>query len=157
MASLRGERDIAVGNVIGSNLFNILVVMGFTGVVAPQSIPVPPSALAFDLPVMLAVAVACLPVFFIGGRISRWEGGLFTGYYAAYTLYIILSSTQHTALRTFQNVMQFFVLPLTAITLLALAAQSARANHRLRAATAAESEASEMEIVDEDTSGADND
>jgi cation:H+ antiporter len=77
MASLRGERDIAVGNVIGSNLFNLLVVIGVTGIVAPAGVTVPAAALRFDIPVMIAVAVACLPVFFSGGRIARWEGGLF--------------------------------------------------------------------------------
>jgi cation:H+ antiporter len=135
MASMRGERDIAVGNVIGSNLFNILLVLGLTGMVAPQGIPVPPSALTFDLPVMIAVAVACLPIFFIGGRISRWEGGLFFGYYIAYTIYLILSATQHTALRTYQNVLLFFVLPLTAITLLVLTAQTLQSNRRSRTET----------------------
>jgi cation:H+ antiporter len=132
MASVRGERDIAVGNVIGSNLFNILVVLGLTGLVAPQGIPVPPSALAFDLPVMIAVAVTCLPIFFLGGRISRMEGGLFFGYYVAYTLYIFLSATEHTALRTYQNVMLFFVLPLTALTLLAMTGHTIRSNRRRR-------------------------
>jgi cation:H+ antiporter len=130
-------RTEAVGNVIGSNLFNILVVLGLTGQVAPRGIPVPPSALAFDLPVMMAVAVVCLPIFFIGGRISRWEGGLFCGYYVAYTIYIFLSATQHAALRTFQNVMLFFVLPLTAVTLLAMTVHTVRSNRRLRPANEA--------------------
>lgn len=130
MASLRGERDIAIGNIIGSNLFNILLVLGLTGVIAPGGVPVPQAALAFDLPVMLAVAVVCLPIFFIGGRISRWEGGLFVGYYLAYTIYIILTAIQHTALRTFSNVLLFFILPLTAITLLAQTAQTLRYNRR---------------------------
>ncbi|MCS6776115.1 MAG: calcium/sodium antiporter [Chloroherpetonaceae bacterium] len=116
-ASMRGERDIAVGNVVGSFLFNILVVAGMAALVAPRGVPVPDAALAFDLPVMTAVAVACLPVFVIGGQISRWEGGLFFGYYVAYTVYLWLSATGHPALRTFQNVMLFFVIPLTVLTL----------------------------------------
>jgi len=71
LASLKGERDIAVGNVVGSNIFNVLFVMGLAGLVAPEGIPVIPAALTFDLPVMIAVAMACLPIFFTGYIISR--------------------------------------------------------------------------------------
>lgn len=117
VASVRGERDIAVGNVIGSNIFNIVTVLGVASVVAPDGIQVPGAALAFDLPVMLAVAVACLPVFFTGYQIARWEGLLFLGYYVAYTLYLILQATQHAALPLLGNVMLMFVVPLTVITL----------------------------------------
>ena len=74
VAALRGERDIAVGNVIGSNTFNILGVLGLSGLVAPAGLPVRRAMLSFDLPVMIAVAVACLPVFFTGHLIARWEG-----------------------------------------------------------------------------------
>ena len=81
LASLRGERDIAVGNVIGSNIFNIFSVLGFTALVAPQGVHVAEAALKFDIPVMTAVAIACLPVFFRKHLISRWEGGLFLFYY----------------------------------------------------------------------------
>ena len=117
LAALRGERDIAVGNVVGSNLFNILAVLGLTAVVAPGGVPVSAAALSFDLPVMIAVAVACLPVFFTGHLIARWEGILFLAYYAIYTAYLILSALQHGALPTFTAAMVWFVLPLTALTL----------------------------------------
>ncbi|MFC1464575.1 MAG: calcium/sodium antiporter, partial [Candidatus Brachytrichaceae bacterium NZ_4S206] len=66
MASIRGERDIAVGNAVGSNLFNLLSVLGLTAMVAPAGVAVAPSVLAFDMPVMLVVAIACLPIFFTG-------------------------------------------------------------------------------------------
>lgn len=121
MAALRGERDIAVGNVIGSNLFNILAVLGVSSVVAPQGLVVAPSLLAFDLPVMVAVTVACLPIFFTGHLIARWEGALFLAYYAAYTAYLVLGATGHDALVGFSWVMGSFVLPLTAVTLVLLA------------------------------------
>jgi cation:H+ antiporter len=120
LASLRGERDIAVGNVVGSNIFNLLSVMGLTALVSPAAIPVPDAALAFDIPVMLAALVACLPIFFTGYMIARWEGLLFLGYYVAYTLYLILNATHHAALPFFNAVMLLFVLPLTAITLLVM-------------------------------------
>ncbi len=120
VASLRGERDIAVGNAIGSNLFNIMAVLGLTGLVAPEGIAVSPAALNFDLPVMIAVAVACLPIFITGYRIDRWEGGLFIAYYAAYLAYLVLDSTGHDALDTYSSVMLLFVIPLTVLTLLIL-------------------------------------
>jgi cation:H+ antiporter len=119
MATIRGHRDIAVGNVIGSNTFNILGVLGLTGIVAPTSLAVAPSILSFDMWVMLAVAVACLPVFFTGRQIARWEGGVFLGYYAAYTAYLILMSQEHDALPMLSNVMLWFVVPITVITIIA--------------------------------------
>jgi cation:H+ antiporter len=125
-ASIRGERDIAVGNVVGSNIYNILAVLGLTTVVAPDGVAVPPPALVFDIPVMIAVAVACLPVFFLDGRIARWEGMLFLGYYVAYTLYLILDATQHDALATFSMIMLVFVIPLTAVTLAVLLVRAVR-------------------------------
>lgn len=120
VASLRGERDIAVGNVVGSNLFNLLSVLGLAGVVAPGGLPVSPAALAFDIPVMVAVAVACLPVFFTGWVIARWEGFLFLAYYGAYVLYLILAASGQEALPLLRDVM-LFIVPLTALTLLVLA------------------------------------
>lgn len=126
MAAIRGERDIAVGNVVGSNLFNILGVLGVSATVAPASLTVSPALLAFDLPVMVAVAVACLPIFFTGNLIARWEGGLFFAYYIAYTAYLILLSTRHSALATYSDVMAFFVLPLTTVTLVVLALRHLR-------------------------------
>ena len=85
--------------------------------VSPAGIPVAPAVLTFDLPVMLAVAVACLPIFFTGGVISRCEGALFLGYYVAYTLYLILRSANHDLLPLFSSVFSMFVIPLTVLTL----------------------------------------
>lgn len=117
LASMRGQRDIAVGNVVGSNIFNILAVLGLTSLVAPGGIPVAASALTFDLPVMTAVAIACLPIFFTGHVIARWEGAFFLLYYLAYTVYLILTATEHQALALFGEAMLFFVVPLTLVTL----------------------------------------
>ncbi len=125
VAAVRGQRDIAVGNVVGSNLFNILAVMGMAALVAPAGIGVSTAVLGFDLPVMTAVAVACLPIFFTGRAIARWEGALFLGYYIAYTAYLILGATQHDALPMFSAVMLEFVLPLTVVTLLVLVMRAA--------------------------------
>ncbi len=119
VASLRGQRDIAVGNAIGSNIFNILAVLGAAGLVAPLGLPVSMQALQFDLPVMVAVAAACLPIFLSRGRISRWEGALFVAYYAAYLTYLVLAAIDWPLLPAFQVTMLFFVLPLTGIGIIA--------------------------------------
>lgn len=120
VAALRGERDIAVGNVIGSSLFNLLAIAGIAALVTPGGLEVAGALIRFDLPVMIAVALACLPIFATGHRIDRWEGALFLAYYVAYVLYLILAATQHAALPTFSGTMLGFVLPLTVITLLVL-------------------------------------
>jgi cation:H+ antiporter len=127
VAALRGERDIAVGNVVGSNIFNILAILGLSALVTPGGLEVAPAMLHFDVPVMLAVAVACLPIFFAGYQITRWRGALFFAYYVAYTLYLALAATRHDALPAFSAVMLEFVLPLTAITLVVLVVRARRA------------------------------
>jgi cation:H+ antiporter len=116
-AALAGNADIGLGNVVGSNLFNILCVLGVSSLVAEQGVGISPVALRFDIPVMIAVAVACLPIFFTGHCIARWEGGLFVGYYVAYTTYLILEAVGSPFGRTLASVMLVVVLPLTAITL----------------------------------------
>ena len=130
IAGLRGKRDIAVGNALGSNIFNILLVLGLCSIVAPNGIDVPAPALTFDIPIMIAVAVACLPIFFSGYRIARWEGFLFLGYYAAYAAYLFLNATQHAALTNFSWIMAPFVIPLTVLTLIVITIRASRTNRR---------------------------
>ena len=113
LAGIRGERDIAIGNVVGSNIFNILGVLGTSAAVASQGVAVDPAALRFDIPVMTAAAVACLPVFFTGGRISRLEGMLFVAYYVAYVVFLVLQATASPRFTTFANAMGYIVIPLT--------------------------------------------
>lgn len=121
MAALKGERDIAVGNVVGSNIYNILALLGVSGLLAgTKGIAVPSAALDFDIPFMAAVAAACLPIFFTGHKISRWEGFFFLLYYGIYTAYLLMRSSQHDALPWFSSTMLWFVLPLTAVTLIVI-------------------------------------
>lgn len=91
MASLRGERDIAVGNVIGSNVFNLLAVLGVGSLLAPSGLRVMSETLAVDLPVMLAAAVVCLPLALTGYRISRREGVVLLAGYVAFVVYLVLA------------------------------------------------------------------
>jgi cation:H+ antiporter len=126
LASWRGERDIAVGNVVGSNIFNILTVLGISSLVAPAGITVPAAAVRFDIPIMIAAAVACLPIFFTGHVIARWEGALFLAYYVAYTVFLTLAATTHDLLPAFSRIMLLFAIPLTTATLLVLAWRATR-------------------------------
>ncbi len=132
MAAVRGERDIAVGNAVGSNVFNILGVLGLTAVLAPNGIAVPASALRFDIPVMIAVAVAALPIFFTGYTIARWEGALFLALYGGYVLFLFLDAIEHWSLTLYSGVMLIFVIPVTALTLAVLAARELRQKRSAR-------------------------
>lgn len=126
IAAVRGERDIAVGNVVGSNLFNIMGVLGLASLVSPDGIAVSAAAISFDIPIMIAVAIACLPIFFTGNTIARWEGAVFLGYYIVYTSYLIMRSAEHAMLPMFSEVMVSFVIPITVITLIVCTARAIR-------------------------------
>jgi cation:H+ antiporter len=112
VATIRGERDIAIGNVVGSNIYNLLAILGVSSLVTPGGLSVAPSLLAFDLPVMVAVAVACLPIFLTGWSIARLEAAVFLGLYAAYSAYLVLKSQEHDALPAYSAVMLELVIPL---------------------------------------------
>ena len=130
MAAWRGERDIAVGNVVGSNLFNILCVLGFTSVAAPNGIPVANEALQFDIPIMIAVAVACMPIFLNGHVITRWDGGVFLIYYVAYTTYVVLSAVDSVYREMLGSIMKYGVIPLTILTLVISTVRAVRVRTR---------------------------
>jgi len=93
LASIKGERDIAIGNVVGSNIFNILAVLGISALVSGGEVGVADGALRIDFPVMIAVAVICLPSFLTGRLIARWEGIAFMALYVVYVVYLYLSAT----------------------------------------------------------------
>ncbi|MCB0967153.1 MAG: calcium/sodium antiporter [Ilumatobacter sp.] len=131
LAAARGQRDLAVGNAVGSNLFNILAVLGITAAVSPSSIPIPDSALSLDIPVMIATAVACLPIFWNGYSLMRWEGVIFLVYYAGYITYLVLDTNEHDAAAGFETAMLYFVIPLTVLT---FAVAAVRRHRRERAA-----------------------
>ena len=119
LAAARGQRDMAVGNAIGSNLFNILAVLGITGVVSP--VIVSSGARGFDLPFMLAVAVACLPIFADGFILRRWQGAVFLSYYVAYLVWLGLDAAEHDLQSAFSSLMLYFAVPLTALTVIVVA------------------------------------
>lgn len=132
VAALRQERDIAVGNIVGSNIFNIIFVLGASGIIASEPIRVSPAALKFDIPVMLAVSIACIPVFFSGERIARWEGFVFIGYYVFYTVYLILTAREHYAVPLLNEIMLSFIVPLTVLTILITLLHSVRKREHIK-------------------------
>ena len=102
--------------MLGSNIFNLLAVLGLSGIVAPAGLPVSDTLLRFDMPVIIAVAVACLPIFASGALVARWEDALFLLYYIALTTYLVLGAQQHDALPVFSATIQAFALPLAVVT-----------------------------------------
>jgi len=99
----------------------VLISLGVLGLAGMASggtgLLVPESVMNFDIWVMLAVALACIPVFISGREIARWEGAVFLLYYVAYVAYLIMAATDHAALGAFSSVMLGFVVPLTVVTL----------------------------------------
>jgi cation:H+ antiporter len=75
------------------------------------------AVLAFDFPIMIAVAFACVPIFFTGGIIGRLEGAVFLGYYFFYSLSLYLASARQDLLLEYDHLMLYFVMPITALTI----------------------------------------
>ena len=117
MATIRGNRDIAIGNVVGSSIFNILSVLGLSAMVGGKGLTVTPQMEHVDMVVMIGVALACLPIFF-KGVIARWEGGLFLACYVLYTVYLIFLATESPQLPAFSQLNWQFILPLITIIVL---------------------------------------
>jgi len=133
-ASIRGQRDIAIGNVVGSNIFNIFSVLGLSALVAPQGLglAVAPELMRVDLPVMVGITLLCLPLFHTGNLLARWEGALLFGLYVLYVSWLVLSTRQSSAIDEFLAVLGWAVLPLLALLVLG----SLYTDHRRRAQAA---------------------
>ena len=117
VAAVKGERDIAVGNVVGSNTFNILGVLGLSGVAAGgQGLTMAQEVMMLDIWVMLAVALACVPVF-LSRRIGRRSGAFFLVSYVAYVVYLVLAAQSHPALAGYGWTLMHLVLPVTLVAL----------------------------------------
>ncbi len=129
MAALKKQSDIAVGNAVGSNIFNLLGDLGIRAILAPGGIPVSARVLQFDFLVMIFVALVSLPIFYLDNKISRIEGALLLSYYFLYLVYIILQATNSPALPALSWFAAFFV-PMTFLALIAFAIRSARIKRR---------------------------
>jgi cation:H+ antiporter len=117
LAGARGHRDIAVGNVVGSCIFNILMVLGATALVAPQPLAVSSSLLTVDLPLMVAAAVACMPILYTRLQVDRWEGLLLLGFYVAYLIYLWLVSFDESAAGPYGQVLILGAVPTAGVVL----------------------------------------
>jgi cation:H+ antiporter len=115
VATIRGQRDIAVGNVVGSNIFNILCVLGLSGLVSPTPLLAGEQLAQLDIPVMLGVALLCLPLFFTGAVVDRIEGGIFLTLYVAYLWYLVARTLEQPYLPTLQNGIVLGLLPLVLV------------------------------------------
>lgn len=93
MSTVRGDRDIAIGNLLGSSIYNIAAVLGLTVLVAPNGVPVSEEVRNADLVLLVATMVAALPVLVSGARITRAEGGLFVATYTGYLAWLLLTRT----------------------------------------------------------------
>lgn len=132
VAALKGERDIAVGSVIGSNILNLLAVLGVSGMFIPGAIPVQASLIHFELPMLIAASLLCIPIFYTGHKIVRWEGLLFLFFYFAYIFYLYLATTAHDFLSIFVNMMLFFLIPVVVCTILLSTFMEWRTRFRFR-------------------------
>lgn len=113
-----GDSDTAVANVMGSNLYNILLTLGLTVVIAPGAIDVSMDAVNLDLPFMVIVAGACLPLFWPGKELGRPEAFGFLTYYGLYLAYLVLISIQHPFKDQFEGIMVWVVIPITVLLII---------------------------------------
>jgi cation:H+ antiporter len=114
-AARKGKADIAVANVLGSNLYNILLTLGLTLIIAPGVLAVSADVIKLNLPFMVAVSIACIPIFMAGFNLTRLDGSLFLIYYSTYLTYLVLDTMASPAALTIEWMMLWFVLPLTGI------------------------------------------
>jgi cation:H+ antiporter len=129
IAALRGERDIAVGNVIGSNLFNLLGVLGATALISPEPLSISPNALDFDLPVMLVTAALALPMFYSGYRLTRLEGLLLLALYVVYGLHIVSFTTGMPLADRLERLMIHYALPVLGVAVAITTVRAWRRQH----------------------------
>ncbi|MFV0478107.1 MAG: calcium/sodium antiporter [Parahaliea sp.] len=115
VATFKGQRDIAIGNVVGSNIFNILCVLGISGIISPEALQAGVQLQSLDIPVMLAAAVLCLPLFITGASLNRLEGLVFLALYGVYLGYLITFTVAPAYLPTLQSITLYGVAPFTVI------------------------------------------
>ncbi|ABX08503.1 calcium/sodium antiporter [Prochlorococcus marinus] len=118
VASIRGQTDLAIGNVVGSSLLNQLLVLGscalFSG---SKGLNVEAILINRDFPIMVLTALACMPIFWTKGKISRREGGILLALYIVYLADQVLPHTLPTMHNEFRFVVIFFILPITLIVI----------------------------------------
>ena len=89
-AALADQPEIVFGNVVGSNLFNLLGVLGISGLVGADPLAVEQKLLTFDVPIMIIGALVCLPMMASGGRLERWEGAILVAAFLTYVTFLVV-------------------------------------------------------------------
>lgn len=118
VAAYRGKADLAIGNVVGSNLLNQLVILGLCGLASGgRGLAVDPVMVSRDFPIMVLTTLACLPIFWTNGVITRVEGGILVGLYGLYLVEQVLTSTVTSAVDAFRFIAIAAVLPLVLVFL----------------------------------------
>ena len=112
-AARKGNADIAVANVMGSNLYNLLLTLGLTLLIAPEVLTVSVDAIRLDLPFMVAVSIACIPIFIAGFNLTRMDGSIFLFYYVTYLGYLVLNALDSTLVDPIQMTMKYVIVPAT--------------------------------------------
>jgi cation:H+ antiporter len=115
IATLRGERDIAIGNLVGSSISNLLAILGVAPI-ASNGLIVSPQLLQVDIPVMVAAALACLPLFIVGLKFGRREALLFLLSYMCYALWLVLSAGDKALLASYERGLFLVAFPAAALS-----------------------------------------
>ena len=128
MAAIRGQRDIAVGNVVGSNIFNLLSVLGASAVVSSDGVAVNSEVIRLDFPVMLAATIVLLPICWNGFMVKKWEGAVLAVFYVVYVAYLVMEAGDSGAPGQFRAAM-LIIVPLVIVVFSAAGFQGWR-RHR---------------------------
>jgi cation:H+ antiporter len=93
VSTLRNQRDIAIGNLLGSSIYNILLILGITCLVPTHGLVLPPSLVRIDIPIMVTVVLVCIPIFISGRRVHRAEGAAMVVAYLSFLAFVLATQT----------------------------------------------------------------
>jgi cation:H+ antiporter len=93
VSTVRGERDIAVGNLLGSSVYNILLILGITCLVPANGLALTHNLVWIDIPLMVAASLACIPIFVSGRRVHRAEGAAMVTAYLGYLVFLLTTQS----------------------------------------------------------------
>jgi cation:H+ antiporter len=131
-AALKGERDIAIGNVVGSNVFNLGAVLGFSSLASLGNLSVAASLQAVDLPLALAVSLICVPFFRTGYVLTRANGAVLLGSWIVYVAWLVLKEQQSPVLPTMSFIVLRLLLPALIVGAVVTMVKSLHDEHRAR-------------------------
>jgi cation:H+ antiporter len=131
-AALKGERDIAIGNVVGSSIFNIGAVLGISSLASLGSLSVSPSMQAVDIPLALAVSLICVPFFRTGYVLTRANGAVLLLAWVVYVAWLVLQEQQSAALPAMRFLVLRLFVPGLIVGAVLVMVKSLHGEHRAR-------------------------